>query len=86
MKRCELNLDPLKRAAARKRTSAIQANFPDGLAQPALRALVNAGFTKLEQLTRISEVDLVKLHGMGPKAVALLRDALAKKNLALLPH
>ncbi len=86
MKRCELNLDPSKRVAALQRTAAIQPNFPDGLAQPALRALVNAGFTKLEQLTRISEVDLLKLHGMGPKAVALLHGALAKENLALLPH
>ena len=50
--------------------------FPAGLAQPALRALSAAGYSRLDQLTKIKEADLLKLHGMGPKAISLLRRAL----------
>jgi hypothetical protein len=51
-------------------------DFPKGLAQPALRALLAAGYNRLDQLTTVREADLLKLHGMGPKAVDLLRGAL----------
>jgi hypothetical protein len=50
--------------------------FPPGLAQPALRALRAAGYTRLDQLETTTETELRKLHGMGPKALGLLRDAL----------
>ena len=49
---------------------------------PAQRALAGAGFTKLEQLTKISEAELLQLHGMGPKAVGILRAALQSKGLS----
>jgi hypothetical protein len=52
-------------------------DFPAGLAQPALRALRAAGYTRLVQLTKVKEADPLKLHGMGPKAIGLLRSALA---------
>jgi len=51
-------------------------DFPAGLSQPAVRALLRAGYTQLDQLTRVREADLLKLHGMGPKGVRLLREAL----------
>jgi hypothetical protein len=51
-------------------------DFPKGLGQPAIRALSTAGYTHLEQLTGIKEADLLKLHGMGPKAIRLIRSAL----------
>ena len=44
---------------------------------PARRALAAAGYTRLEQLTQISEAELRRLHGMGPKALDQLRRALA---------
>ncbi|NJK43537.1 MAG: DNA-binding protein [Pleurocapsa sp. SU_196_0] len=49
---------------------------------PARRALASAGFTRLEDLTRVSEAELSKLHGMGPKAVHLLRETLEAKGLS----
>lgn len=49
---------------------------------PALRALTAAGYTRLEHLTEVTESELLKLHGMGPKAVRILRDALAERNLS----
>lgn len=62
-------------------TDAIKANFPAGIARPALRALVAAGLRTLEQLTTISEVELSELHGMGPKAVKTLRAGLLAEGL-----
>ncbi len=56
-------------------------NFPPELAAPAQRALAGAGYTRLEQLTRVTEADLKKLHGMGPKAIEQLRGALAGAGL-----
>jgi hypothetical protein len=35
----------------------------------------------LEQLTTISEADLLALHGMGPNAIRKLRDALHNRGL-----
>ncbi|WP_043932979.1 DNA-binding protein [Bacillus sp. EB01] len=55
-------------------------DFPK-TSKPAERALAGAGFTQLEQLTTISETDLLNLHGIGPKAVRILKEALAEKGL-----
>jgi hypothetical protein len=57
-------------------------DFPAGIGQPALRALNAAGYTQLEQLTGVTESDLRKLHGMGPKALGLLRSALLSRGLS----
>ncbi len=54
-----------------------QGDFPPKLSKPAQRALANAGYTKLIQLTKITEAELATLHGMGPKALGQLREALA---------
>jgi hypothetical protein len=59
-------------------------DFPK-ISQPALRALHSAGYDHIEQLTGITETELSKLHGMGPKALGLLREALTQKNLMFKP-
>ena len=69
-----------KRQAAKKRAATVQEGFPPGLAQPALRALAAAGLSSLDQLTRIREADLAKLHGIGPKAMDLLRADLKRRG------
>lgn len=51
--------------------------FPLKLAKPAQRALTQAGYTRLEQLSNVTEAELAQLHGMGPKALKQLREALA---------
>ena len=55
--------------------------FPK-LSAPARRALSSAGYTRLDQLTRISESEVSRLHGMGPAAVSALRAALAERGLS----
>ncbi|ASA19411.1 helix-hairpin-helix domain-containing protein [Paenibacillus donghaensis] len=56
--------------------------LPTKMGKPALRALHAAGYTRLEQLAAASEAELLKLHGMGPKAMGLLHQALEDKGLS----
>jgi DNA-directed RNA polymerase alpha subunit len=51
------------------------------LPAPARRALTRAGYSTLEQLSNAKESDIAKLHGMGPKALDALRDALHQRGL-----
>ncbi len=55
-------------------------DLPAGLAKPALRALAGAGVRRLEQLTALSEGEVARLHGMGPRALEALRRALAERK------
>lgn len=48
---------------------------------PAARALANAGIRTLEDLTEFSEQEILALHGMGPKAMGILRGAMKEHNL-----
>ena len=57
-------------------------DFPAGIGQPATRALAAAGYTHLNQLSRVTEADLLKLHGIGPKALGIIRSALHAKGLS----
>jgi hypothetical protein len=57
--------------------------FPKGVAAPALRALAAAGYTELDQLAGVPAGELKKLHGMGPKALAVLQQALRDQGLSL---
>jgi hypothetical protein len=60
-------------------------DLPVNIGNPARDALSVAGITRLKQLTEISEKELLKLHGVGPKAVRLLREALSMRGLAFAP-
>ncbi len=50
--------------------------LPREIGKPATRALHAAGFTHLDQLAAVTERELLDLHGMGPKAIGILRAAL----------
>ena len=49
---------------------------------PAERALAAHGYTRLAQLTAVSEREIAGWHGVGPKARGILRAALAARGLA----
>ena len=57
-------------------------DLPAGLGKPATRALIAAGYTRLDQFTKIKEADLLKLHGVGPKALGRIRSALHASGLS----
>ncbi|HET9495492.1 MAG TPA: helix-hairpin-helix domain-containing protein [Chloroflexia bacterium] len=65
-----------------ERSDAIANDLPAGLAAPARRALAGAGYSRLDQLAAVTEADLKKLHGMGPKAIEQIRRALADRGLS----
>lgn len=75
-----MNLKP-RRLTKQKQIPQTQSDFAI-LAKPAQRALARAGYIRLEQLTKVSEAELNQLHGMGPNALARLRQALKAKGLA----
>jgi len=52
------------------------------LAAPARRALLAAGYTRLEHLTEAKESEVAKLHGMGPNAMRALCTALQERGLS----
>lgn len=56
--------------------------LPPKTGRPARNTLAVAGITRLDQLTQRTERDIAALHGMGPKALGILRDALAERGLA----
>lgn len=56
-------------------------DFPSDISGPALRALLNANITKLEHLSKFTEAELSALHGMGPKAVRLLKAAMKERGI-----
>ncbi|MBE1460422.1 hypothetical protein H4W79_004636 [Nocardiopsis terrae] len=56
--------------------------FP-GIGAPARRALIRAGYTRLEQLDGVSESDLMTLSGMGPTGTDILSDLLAARGMSL---
>jgi hypothetical protein len=56
--------------------------WPKGVSQPAIRALTAAGYSRLEELAGASESALLKLHGMGPKAIRVIKESLAERGLA----
>ncbi|MEH1055448.1 DNA-binding protein [Micromonospora sp. CPCC 206171] len=58
-------------------------DIPHAVGAPARRALAGAGWTRLDQLTTVTERELRALHGMGPKAIGVLRAALRDRGLSL---
>ena len=63
-----------------KKTAAKEEPFPRGVSKPAQRALASAGYTRLDELTKARESDLAVLHGMGPKALNILKEALKQEG------
>jgi len=52
-----------------------------GLSNPARRALIGVGITELQHLINFKLSEIKKLHGMGPKGIKILEEALEKQNL-----
>jgi predicted RecB family nuclease len=52
------------------------------LSAPARRALENNGITSVQELSKLSEKEILKLHGMGPASIPKLRSALKENGLS----
>ena len=60
-----------------------EAGLPRSIGAPATRALTAAGYTELGQLADVPAAELAKLHGVGPKALRLLQEALKERGMSL---
>ena len=60
-----------------------EAELPQGIGAPAVRALLAAGYTKLSDLDGVPESELAARHGVGPKALRIIRNALAERGKSL---
>lgn len=56
--------------------------FPPAIGKVARRELALNGYTRYEQLTRVTSAELLAIHGVGPKAVRILAEELAARGLA----
>jgi predicted flap endonuclease-1-like 5' DNA nuclease len=52
---------------------------------PATRALASIGVTRLADVADQSESELLRLHGLGPRALRILKEALAANGLSMRP-
>ncbi|OUD04390.1 helix-hairpin-helix domain-containing protein [Streptomyces swartbergensis] len=70
-------------AAAQAAADSPGGDLPAGIGRPATQALLGTGVTTLEQVAQHSRAELLALHGVGPKAVRVLSEALERRGLAL---
>jgi predicted flap endonuclease-1-like 5' DNA nuclease len=64
-------------------TAQPNADFPKGIGAPATRALLATGYSEFRQLADVPASELKRLHGMGPKALARLQEALEQQGMSL---
>lgn len=57
-------------------------NFLSALAAPARRALQNNGIKTLKQLSKFSEAEILKFHGIGKSSIPILKEALTEGGLS----
>lgn len=59
--------------------------LPAGLSNPARNALAAAGLDNLAAVAAAGERQVAGLHGMGPKGMRILREAMQAAKLAFKP-
>jgi hypothetical protein len=64
-----------------KGSETVESDLPK-LSAPAQRALAGAGYVRLEQFTEVTAAEVLKLHGVGPNGLKMLRAAMAEKGLS----
>jgi predicted flap endonuclease-1-like 5' DNA nuclease len=57
-------------------------DLPNAIGKTAARELAGHGITTLAQVAGHTQRELLAIHGVGPKAIAILGEALAAKGLA----
>jgi hypothetical protein len=61
-----------------------ESDFPN-IGKVASRELAAHGYDRLDQLPGVSERELLAIHGVGPKAIRILREALAEREISFAP-
>lgn len=79
--------EPVNRAMAEERMKdVIEPTGPRNLpkiGRPAAQALAQIGVRNVEQLSDYTEAEILALHGVGPKAIRILRPAMEEMGVRL---
>lgn len=59
-----------------------KSGFLSQLSSPARNALLHNGIDTLEELSRYTEKEILSLHGIGPKAISILKTSLEEKGMS----
>jgi hypothetical protein len=59
-----------------------ETEFPQRMGKVAPRELASHGYTRYEHLTTVTPKELLKIHGVGPKAIRILEEELAARGLS----
>jgi predicted flap endonuclease-1-like 5' DNA nuclease len=62
--------------------AAAPTEFPQAIGKVARRELALNGYTRYEQLTTVTSEQLLKIHGVGPKAIRILEEELRARGLS----
>lgn len=76
---------PKRLAASVEAAESGGGDLPPQIGRPATRALSGAGLDTLDRIAAKSESELLALHGVGPKAIRVLRRALEEQGKSLRP-
>lgn len=58
-----------------------ESDFPTSMGKIAPRELANNGIKTIEHAAKFTEKELLAIHGVGPKAVRIIKEELLKKKL-----
>lgn len=56
-------------------------DLPTAIGRPATQALAGVGVTTLDQVAARSQAELLDLHGIGPRAIGILAEALGERGM-----
>ncbi|MCM3671038.1 RNA polymerase alpha subunit C-terminal domain-containing protein [Mesobacillus maritimus] len=59
-----------------------KSGFLSKLSAPARNALVHEGIDTLQKLSKYSEKEILKIHGIGPASLPIMRTSLAEEGLS----
>jgi hypothetical protein len=62
--------------------SSPETEFPQRIGRVARRQLAAHGYTRFAQLTETTPTELLKIHGVGKKGVAILGEELAARGMS----
>ncbi|HEX5591480.1 MAG TPA: helix-hairpin-helix domain-containing protein [Candidatus Limnocylindrales bacterium] len=61
---------------------ALSIEWPERIGKVAARELARNGYTTYDRLTAVTRSELLRIHGIGPKAIRILDEELRSRGLS----
>ena len=81
LSRAPKKLAEARRGANRGEAPGDSGDLPKSIGKPATRALLGAGISSLDEVAARTEAELLDLHGVGPRAIRLMKEELAEQGM-----